>query len=94
MEVLKQAQYSPLPVEKQVADHLRRATQGLDDLPVEQCRAFEADLYRFVESAHPALLQTIREKKALDDALKGQVNSVLKEFKERFVAQHAPAAKV
>jgi F-type H+-transporting ATPase subunit alpha len=94
VEVLKQAQYSPLPVEKQVLIIYAGNNGVLDDLPVEQCRAFEADLYRYVESAHPALLQTIREKKALDDALKGQVNSVLKEFKERFVAQHAPAAKV
>jgi F-type H+/Na+-transporting ATPase subunit alpha len=92
VEVLKQAQYSPLPVEKQVLIIYAGNNGVLDDLPVEQCRLFESELYKYVESAHPALLQTIREKKALDDALKGQVNSVLKEFKERFVSQHAPSA--
>jgi len=92
VEVLKQAQYSPLPVEKQVLIIYAGNNGVLDDLPVEQCRLFESELYRFVESAHPALLQNIREKKALDDALKADINSVLKEFKERFVAQHAPAA--
>ena len=40
--------------------------------------------YRFVENAHPRLLATIREKKTLDDALKAELNSVMKEAKERF----------
>jgi F-type H+-transporting ATPase subunit alpha len=92
VEVLKQPQYSPLPVEKQVLIIYAGNSGVLDDLPVDQCRAFESELYRYVESAHPAMLQAIREKKALDDALKGQVNAVLKEFKDRFVSQHAPAA--
>ena len=92
VEVLKQPQYSPLPVEKQILIIYAGTSGLLDDLPVEQVRAFEADLYRYLDSAHPALLQTIREKKAMDDALKAEVNTVLKEFKGRFVAQHAPAA--
>jgi len=95
VEVLKQPQYSPLPVEKQVLIIYAGNGGVLDDLPVEQCRAFETELYRYVESAHPALLQSIRDKKALDDALKGEINTALKEFKDRFVKQHAPeAAKV
>jgi F-type H+-transporting ATPase subunit alpha len=92
VEVLKQPQYSPLPVEKQILIVYAGTSGLLDDLPVEQVRAFEADLYRYLDSAHPALLQTIREKKAMDDALKAEVNAALKEFKDRFVAQHAPAA--
>jgi len=92
VEVLKQPQYSPLPVEKQVLIIYAGNSGVLDDLPVDQCRAFESELYRYLDSAHPAMLQTIREKKALDDALKGEINTVLKEFKERFVSQHAPAA--
>jgi F-type H+-transporting ATPase subunit alpha len=67
-------------------------TQGyLDDLPVEQVRKFEEDLYRFADNAHGALLAKIVEKKALDDALRGEIQAMLKEFKERFVAEH-PAA--
>ena len=64
----------------------------LDDLPVEQCRLFETELYAFLDSTHATLLQTIREKKAMDDQLKSQVNGILKEFKERFVSKHKEAA--
>jgi F-type H+-transporting ATPase subunit alpha len=91
VEILKQRQYEPLPVEKQVLI-IFAGTQGyLDDLPVEQVRKFEEDLYRFADNAHGALLAKIVEKKALDDALRGEIQAMLKEFKERFVAEH-PAA--
>src|SRR5580692_4823332 len=91
VEVLKQPQYSPLPVEKQTVIIFAGTTGLLDDLPVEQIRAFESELYRYLDSAHPGLLQTIREKKALDDALKGQLNTIVKEFKAQFVSKQAPA---
>jgi F-type H+-transporting ATPase subunit alpha len=92
VEVLKQPQYSPLPVEKQVVIVYAGTNGMLDDLPVEQVRQFETELHAFLDSTHGALLQAIREKKALDDQLKGQVNAVLKEFKERFVSKHKVAA--
>ena len=92
MEVLKQPQYSPLPVEKQVVIIYAGTNGLLDDLPVEQVRLFETELHAFLDSTHAAMLQAIREKKTLDDQLKGQVNSVLKEFKERFVSKHKEAA--
>jgi F-type H+-transporting ATPase subunit alpha len=88
VEVLKQGQFSPLPVEKQVLLIYAGTTGLLDDLPLDQCRPFEQELYKFVENAHPGVLNTIREKKSLDDALKAQMDSVLKEFKARFVQQH------
>ncbi len=67
----------------------------LDDLPADQVRPFEAELYRFMDAAHGTLLQNIREKKTLDDETKNQLTTVLKEFKDRFVAQRkAGAAKV
>jgi len=91
VEVLKQPQYSPLPVEKQTIIIFAGTTGLLDDLPVEQIRAFETELYKYLDSANPGMLQTIREKKALDDDLKGKITAALKEFKERFVSQHAPA---
>jgi F-type H+-transporting ATPase subunit alpha len=93
VEVLKQAQYSPLPVEKQVMIIYAGTNGMLDDLPVEHIRPFEAELHRFMDSTHGAVLQQIREKKTIDDELKTKINGILKEFKERFVAQHA-AAKV
>jgi F-type H+-transporting ATPase subunit alpha len=92
VEILKQGQFSPLPVEKQVLIIYAGTNGYLDDLPLQQCRPFETELYRFVENAHPGVLAGIREKKNLDDALKGQLNSVLSEFKARFVQEQAAGA--
>src|ERR1700739_3410294 len=62
-EILKQGQYQPLPLEKQIAI-IFAGTQGhIDDLPIEQCRKFEEELYRFIESAHPTIFEEIRNKK-------------------------------
>jgi F-type H+-transporting ATPase subunit alpha len=91
-EILKQPQYTPLPVEKQVLIIFCGVNGYLDDLPVEQCREFEAELYKFMENSNPGLLQKIREKKTLDDALKGEVQTAIKDFKQRFVSQHQAAA--
>ena len=92
IEVLKQGQFQPLPVEKQVLI-IFAGTQGyLDDLPVEQVRKFEEELYRFLDNAHRALLAKIVEKKVLDDALRAEIHAVLKEFKDRFVAEQPAAA--
>ena len=87
-EILKQPQYSPLPVEKQVLIIFAATNAYLDDLPVEVCRQFESELYRYVENVNPKILSTIREKKAIDDALKGDMSATLVEFKKRFVAEH------
>jgi F-type H+-transporting ATPase subunit alpha len=85
VEILKQGQYSPVPVEKQVMI-IYAGTEGfLDDVPLDKCRAFEDGLLKFVESAHPGMLSTIREKKTLDDALKGQMKAAIGEFKTSFV---------
>jgi F-type H+/Na+-transporting ATPase subunit alpha len=93
---LKQPQYSPLPVEKQIAI-IYAGTQGfVDDIPIEQCRAFETGLYNFIDNAKPGIWSAIEEKKVLDDALKNDLNTVIKDFKQRFVsdkaAEKAPAA--
>jgi len=87
VEILKQAQYQPLPVEKQILIIFAGGNAYLDDLAVEECRPFEAGLYRYVENAHAGLLSEIREKKILDDALRGKLHTALKEYKERFVAE-------
>jgi F-type H+-transporting ATPase subunit alpha len=86
VEILKQDQYSPLPVEKQVLIIFAGTNAYLDDMDVERCRKFESELYRFVENAHPKLLSDIREKKVLDDDLKSRIHAALKEFKQRFVS--------
>jgi F-type H+-transporting ATPase subunit alpha len=87
VEILKQGQYQPLPVEKQIMI-IYAGTKGyLDDIPVEQCRKFEEELYRFVDNAHRALWEEIRTKKALDKELEPKIQGVIKEFKERFLAE-------
>jgi F-type H+-transporting ATPase subunit alpha len=91
-EILKQGQYQPLPLEKQIAI-IYAGTQGfIDDLPIELCRKFEEEFYRFIESAHPTIFEEIRNKKALDDALRGKLTGAIKEFKSRFVQDQKPVA--
>ncbi len=87
VEVLKQPQYQPLPVEKQILILFAATNAYLDDLPVEECRNFEEELYRFADNAHPGLLEKIRKEKKIDDTLRAEVAAVLKEFKERFEAE-------
>jgi F-type H+-transporting ATPase subunit alpha len=90
-EILKQPQYQPLPVEKQVLI-IYAGTKGmLDDMEVEQCRPFEAELYEFMDTSQAGLLQELREKKSLDDQLRPKVDAALKEFKQRFLARHKEA---
>ena len=86
VEILKQGQFSPVPVEKQILIIYAGSIGALDDLPLDQVRPFEEDLQKFVENAHPGILSGIREKKTLDDELKAQMNAVLKEAKTRFLA--------
>ncbi|MBZ5620490.1 MAG: F0F1 ATP synthase subunit alpha [Acidobacteriia bacterium] len=93
VEILRQGQYQPLPLEKQIVIIFAGTKGYLDDLPVDQCRKFEDELYRFVDNAHRPLWDEIRTKKALDDGLRAQVVAVIEEFKARFVAE-LPAVTV
>jgi len=86
VEILKQNQYQPLAVERQIAI-IFAGTQGyLDDIPVEACRKFEDELYRFIDNAHRAVWDEIRTKKAFDDELRAHLKAVVEEFKARFMA--------
>ncbi len=91
-EILKQDQYKPLPVEKQIVIIFAGTKGYLDDLPVEQCRPFERELYDFLDRQEGGILAKIAEQKKLDDALTREIHSVLKEFKQRFLSQHAVEA--
>src|SRR5271169_3564603 len=62
-------------LDKASAAQLTRGARMVDDLPLSQCRAFELELYKFAENAHPGVLTAIREKKALDDPLKAQMDA-------------------
>ena len=92
MEILKQDQYQPLPVEKQVLTIYAAANRYLDDLEVSECRRFEQEMYPFMDTNYPGLLKMIREKKAIDDAVKAEAAKALDAFKERFKATAAAAA--
>jgi len=87
VEILKQGQYVPLSVEKQVMIVYAAVNGFLDEYPVSALKRYEEELYQFMESSHPEIGKAIVEKKVLDDDLTGQLDAALKEFKERFVVQ-------
>ncbi len=87
VEVFKQPQYQPLPVEKQVAI-IYAATNGhLDDVEVRHVRQWERDFLSFVEAQHGAIYEGIRTKKTLDDDLKAKLEGAIKAFKPIFKAE-------
>src|SRR5213594_3604416 len=83
-EILKQQQYQPIPVEKQIAIIFSGTNGLLDDLDVADCRPFEQYLYRFLDASQPGLLEKIRNRKTIDDETKGELQKAIKEAKERF----------
>ncbi len=87
VEVLKQNQYSPLSVEKQVIIVFAATNGYLDSLEVEDCGPFEQGLYPFLDTHNPSLAQDILKKKILDDDLKAQLEVVLDEYSKKFVAE-------
>src|SRR5579885_400038 len=92
-EILKQDQFQPLPVEKQILI-IFAGTQGyLDDLEVEQCRSFELALYDFMDTNYSGLLRRIAEKKELDDTLRAEMRAALDAFREQFRARTAGSAR-
>ena len=91
-ELLKQDQYSPLPVAKQILAIYAGTTGQVDDLSIEEIRPFETELYRFVDAHHPSVLQKLMEKKELNDEMRREFDKVLKEFKQRFLAERRAAS--
>ncbi len=84
MEILKQDQYAPMPVEEQVAVIYTAVNGYLDDLPVERVRKFEAEFLHYLRTARPELLQGIREQKQLNDELTETLKGAILEFKGTF----------
>jgi F-type H+-transporting ATPase subunit alpha len=86
VEILKQGQYQPLPVEKQVAI-IFAGTQGLlDDLPVDAVPEFETHFYGWLERKAPQLLGEIRDKKELSDAMRETLTAAVTDAKAEFAA--------
>ncbi len=90
-EILKQPQYVPMDVEKQVLIIWSAINGFTDDVAIEDIRKFETELLRFIENSHPAVLQELREKKAITDEIQKDLEQSLKDFKDRW-AEEAKAA--
>jgi F-type H+-transporting ATPase subunit alpha len=86
VEVLKQGQYVPLPVEKQILIIYAGTSGHLDDLPVETVTAFEQALYKFAETRYPGIFRELAEKKEITDALRTQMDRCIEECKAEFAA--------
>jgi F-type H+-transporting ATPase subunit alpha len=84
VEVLKQPQYSPMPVEKQVAIIFAVTNGHLDDVEVKHVRQWERGFLSYLEAQAPAVLEGIRTRKALDDALTGALKAAIAAFKPLF----------
>src|SRR6187455_328727 len=85
-EILKQPQYQPLPVERQVTIIFAATNGFLDNIAVERLRQYEDDLYRFLETSHPQVLTAVAEKKILDDDVKAALKAALEDYGKQFVA--------
>jgi F-type H+-transporting ATPase subunit alpha len=85
-DVLKQDQYVPLSVEKQVLAIYVATSGALDSIPVSEVRRFEKEFLQFAEANYAGVMKEIATKKALDDGVKASIKSALDAFQERFTA--------
>jgi F-type H+-transporting ATPase subunit alpha len=85
-EVVKQPQYQPLPVEKQVAILYAATTGKLDDVPTPRVKEFETQFYRFLETERPNILEELGGTKTLSDELAAALDEALDAFRTSFLA--------
>jgi len=85
-EIIKQPQYQPLPVEKQVVILVAATTGKLDDIPTSRVKEFESQLYRFLETERPAILTDLAAGKALTDDISTALNEAIDTFRQTFLA--------
>jgi F-type H+/Na+-transporting ATPase subunit alpha len=86
VELLKQGQYVPLPVEKQIVTVYAGTAGYTDKLPVESLKQYEQDLYRYIDEKHPELWTEIKTKREITDDIKRTLDKALKSFGKKFVA--------
>ncbi len=84
MEILKQPQYKPVSVEKQVMIIYAVTNKFLSDIPVEKIQKFEDEFYSFMDSSYPEVGQNIKDEKVLSDENKQKLNTAIEEFKKTF----------
>jgi F-type H+/Na+-transporting ATPase subunit alpha len=85
-EIIKQPQYQPLPVEKQVAILYVATTGKLDDVPTPRVKEFESQFYRFLETERPDVLKELGETKNITDELKKALDEGVDDFRKAFLA--------
>ncbi|HET7746857.1 MAG TPA: F0F1 ATP synthase subunit alpha, partial [Vicinamibacteria bacterium] len=88
VEILKQGQYQPLPVEKQVMIVFAATNGYLDPHPAADARRYESELYTFLDTRHPQLLREIAEKKDI----KGELTETIKKTLDEFAGVFQPTA--
>jgi len=86
VELLKQDQYVPMPVDQQILVIFAGTNGYVDDVPVPEVKKFEEELLRFITSKYQSLLTDISTKKQLDDDLKARIKAAIEEFKKTFNA--------
>ena len=86
VEVLKQPQYKPLSVEKQIVIVYAGNNGYLDDFPESSLKKYEEELYTFLEEKFPEIERELKEKKELDASLEEKVGKVLTEFNSQFTS--------
>lgn len=86
MEVLKQPQYDPMPVEEQVLVIYTAVNGYIDDVPLEEVTKFENDYLKFMRTNYAEIAKNIREKKMIDAETEAAVKKAIKEFKDTFVS--------
>lgn len=84
VELLKQGQYEPIPVEKQVISVFIGTRDYLESIPVKDVKRFEKEFREFVDLKYPEIFETIRKEKTLSDELTGKIKKAAEEFLEKF----------
>src|SRR6195256_2455229 len=84
-EVLKQAQFEPFSLGKEVTIIYALTNGFIDDVPIEKVRAWETEFHRFMETAHPKIIETITKDKALSDETIAGLRAAIEEFKKQVV---------
>jgi|UniRef100_A0A7C4EWL9 F-type H+-transporting ATPase subunit alpha len=84
VEILKQPQYEPMPVEKQVAIIFAATNGFVDEYDVRALAEYERQYLSYLESSHPEVLQEIKEKKVISAELEAKMKGILQEFKGVF----------
>ena len=92
VEVLKQAQYQPLAVEKQVLIIYAGTNGFLDSVAIDQVADYESEFFQFVEGRETALFTDLAAQANIDDDLKVRIEALLKEFTEQFTTARKTAA--